>query len=387
MNAEPQAGGAGNGAGNDRPKDGFPTLTVRGGGWVILAGLVLVCAFLGWALSGIFVGDRPVGSGNDPAAYGFVLEPLRAERGWLVGSGSPRDFLPSLDAPTVMRGSEMLRWNDEHRAKYLVSTDRVAGIVVGGEARAYPLAVLNAHEVVNDTLGGVPIAVSYSPLTDSLVVFDRRVDGAERTFHVSGILYNSNLVMYDRAAGAPAGSTEGASLWSQLGLRAIAGPAAARDARIVPLPDCNICSWRMWLDTWPDTTVAMGDPAQASRYKEFSYARYFLSSHVDFPVNGLVPEVPEPSSAARAVDAAAKGQPRSRKTAVVEVREGDARTVLSLGELAARAGASGRVAFSVGGRAFEAVVQAAPLAALVRATDGRPATVIPQLWFAHEARW
>jgi hypothetical protein len=104
-------------------------------------------------------------------------------------------------------------------------------------------------------------------------------------------------------------------------------------------------------------------------------------------VNGLVPEVPEPSSAARAVDAAAKGQPRSRKTAVVEVREGDARAVLSLGELASRAGASGRVEFSVGGRAFEAVVQAAPLAALVRATDGRPATVIPQLWFAHEARW
>ncbi|NBQ14753.1 MAG: DUF3179 domain-containing protein, partial [Proteobacteria bacterium] len=152
MNAEPQAGGAGSGAGSDRTKDGFPTLTVRGGGWVILAGLVLVCAFLGWALSGIFVGDRPVGSGNDPAAYGFVLEPLRAERGWLVGSGSPRDFLPSLDAPMVMRGSEMLRWNEEHRAKYLVTTDRVAGIVVGGQARAYPLSVLNAHEVVNDTL-------------------------------------------------------------------------------------------------------------------------------------------------------------------------------------------------------------------------------------------
>jgi len=188
MNDAPDASGAGNGAGSDAPNAGFPTLTVRGGGWVILAGLVLVCAFLGWALSGIFVGDRPVGSGNDPAAYGFVLEPLRAERGWLVGSGSPRDFLPSLDAPTVMRGSEMLRWNDEHRTKYLVSTDRVAGIVVGGEARAYSLAVLNAHEVVNDTLGGVPIAVSYSPLTDSLVVFDRRVDGAERTFHVSGIL-------------------------------------------------------------------------------------------------------------------------------------------------------------------------------------------------------
>jgi hypothetical protein len=289
----------------------------------------------------------------------------------------------------------VLRWNQEHRMKLLVSTDRVAGIVVNGEARAYPLAILNAHEVVNDVVGGVPVAVTYSPLTDSLVAFDRRVDGRERTFRVSGLLNNANLVMYDVAATAGADADAGtagaagaaSSLWSQLEMRAIAGPAAAERLALTPLPDTNLTSWRLWLAAWPDTQVVTGDPSQSSRYKEFSYARYFLSSHVDFPVNGLVPEVPEPSSAARAVDAAAKGQPRSRKTAVVEVREGDARAVLSLGELASRAGASGRVEFSVGGRAFEAVVQAAPLAALVRATDGRPATVIPQLWFAHEARW
>ena len=79
----------------------------------------------------------------------------RADRGVLVGSGSPRDFLPSLDAPAVMRSADMLRWNAEHRTKYVVSNDRVAGVVVNGEARAYPLAVLNAHEVINDTLGGV----------------------------------------------------------------------------------------------------------------------------------------------------------------------------------------------------------------------------------------
>jgi hypothetical protein len=84
---------------------------------------------------------------------------------------------------------------------------------------------------------------------------------------------------------------------------------------------------------------------------------------------------------------AAKGDPRSRKTAVIEVREGDARVVYSLAELAAKAGDSGRVPFEVGGRQFEATVQPSPLAALVRATDGKPAVVIPQLWFAHEAKW
>lgn len=371
---------------------GFPTLTLRGGGWILLAFVAITCGFLAWAMSGVFTGDRPTGSGNDPAAYGFTLDPLHADRGVLVGSGSPRDFLPSLDAPAVMRGADMLRWNEEHRTRYVVSNDRVAGVVVNGEARAYPLDVLNAHEVINDTLGGVPIAVSYSPLTDSLVVFDRRIDGAERTFHVSGLLYNSNLVMYDRTAGAdgsatPSASTAGASLWSQLGMRAIAGPAAAHDAQLIPLPDANITSWRMWTAVWPDTTVIMGDPAQANRYKEFSYARYYLSPRVDYPVSGLVAALREPTSAAIAMAEAAKGDPRSRKTAVIEVRQGDARVVYSLAELATRADKSGRVAIDVGGRNFEATVQPSPLAALVRATDGKPALVIPQLWFAHEAKW
>jgi len=371
---------------------GFPTLTLRGGGWILLAFVAITCGFLAWAMSGVFTGDRPTGSGNDPAAYGFTLDPLHADRGVLVGSGSPRDFLPSLDAPAVMRGADMLRWNEEHRTRYVVSNDRVAGVVVNGEARAYPLDVLNAHEVINDTLGGVPIAVSYSPLTDSLVVFDRRIDGAERTFHVSGLLYNSNLVMYDRTAGAdgsatPSASTAGASLWSQLGMRAIAGPAAAHDAQLIPLPDANITSWRMWTAVWPDTTVIMGDPAQANRYKEFSYARYYLSPRVDYPVSGLVAALREPTSAAIAMAEAAKGDPRSRKTAVIEVRQGDARAVYSLAELATRADKSGRVAIDVGGRNFEATVQPSPLAAIVRATDGKPALVIPQLWFAHEAKW
>ncbi|MCX5640194.1 MAG: DUF3179 domain-containing (seleno)protein [Planctomycetota bacterium] len=371
---------------------GFPTLTLRGGGWILLAFVAITCGFLAWAMSGVFTGDRPTGSGNDPAAYGFTLDPLHADRGVLVGSGSPRDFLPSLDAPAVMRGADMLRWNEEHRTRYVVSNDRVAGVVVNGEARAYPLDVLNAHEVINDTLGGVPIAVSYSPLTDSLVVFDRRIDGAERTFHVSGLLYNSNLVMYDRTAGTdgsatPSASTAGASLWSQLGMRAIAGPAAAHDAQLIPLPDANITSWRMWTAVWPDTTVIMGDPAQANRYKEFSYARYYLSPRVDYPVSGLVAALREPTSAAIAMAEAAKGDPRSRKTAVIEVRQGDARAVYSLAELATRADKSGRVAIDVGGRNFEATVQPSPLAAIVRATDGKPALVIPQLWFAHEAKW
>jgi hypothetical protein len=360
---------------------GFPTLTFRGGGWVIVATLALLAGFLAWALSGVFMADRPSGHGSDPAAYGFRLEPLLAERETLVGTGNPRDFLPSLDNPSVLRGSDVLRWNSEHRRKLVVSTDRVAGLVVNGEARAYPLSILNAHEVVNDVLGGVPIAVTYSPLTDSLVAFDRRIGGIERTFRVSGLVLDSNLVMYDRVPGQQPGSVDGSSLWSQLGMRAIAGPAAAEGLAITPLPDANITSWRMWLATWPDTGVAQGDPSQSSRYKEFSYARYYLSPNVEFPVKDLVPAVPEPQTPAAALEAARAGKPRSRKTAVVEVREGSERAVHSVAEMVAGA-QDGVYRFTVGGREFEATVQDAPLAVLVRATDRKPAVIVARLWFA-----
>lgn len=374
------------------PRNGFPTLTFRGGGWVIAAAAVLLLAFLAWALSGVFLAERPGGRGTDPANYGFVLEPLLVDRATLVGSGNPRDFLAPLDHPAAIRGSEVLRWNQEHRMKLLVSTDRVAGIVVNGEARAYPLAILNAHEVVNDVVGGVPVAITYSPLTDSLVAFDRRVGGRERTFRVSGLLSNANLVMYDESEAAPAGAgtaapgaagaaAAGSSLWSQLEMRAIAGPAAAEGLSLTALPDTNITSWRLWLAAWPDTQVATGDPSQASRYKEFSYARYFLTPRVEYPVKDLVPAVPEPQTPNAALEAARAGKPRSRKTAVVEVREGNDRTVLSVAEMVAGA-TDGTYRFTVGGRAFEATVQDAPLAVLVRAADGKPAMVVARLWFA-----
>lgn len=375
-----------------RHPDGFPTLTLRGGGWIIVAFALVLGAFLAWAVSGIFVGERPVGGGSDPASYGFRLEPLAVPSATLVGTGNPRDFLVPLDMPATIRGSEVLRWNQEHRGKLVVSNDRVAGVVVNGEARAYPLAMLNAHEVINDVLGGVPVAVTFSPLTDSLVVFDRRVGGTERMFGVSGLLLDSNLVIYDRAADAPgADGADGTdahepSLWAQLPMRAIAGPAAAQGLRLAALPDANVCSWRMWSAAWPDTTVILGDPSQSKRYKELSYARYCLTPRVDFPVAGLMPPSPEPQSADAAVEAARAGAPRTRKAAVVEVREPGERATFSLAELAAKAGDGERTEVTVGGRTFDVTVQRAPLAALVRARDGGPAMVVPQLWFAWRDR-
>jgi hypothetical protein len=100
-----------------------------------------------------------------------------------------KDALQALVDPPTVAGSDIKRINADQRGKFLVSSDRVIGVSLNGAHRAYPLQVMNCHEIVNDTLGGVPIAVTYNPLCDSVVVFERELDGETLVFGVSGLLY------------------------------------------------------------------------------------------------------------------------------------------------------------------------------------------------------
>src|SRR5262245_58043846 len=166
----------------------------------------------------------------------------------------------------------MQRRNDPKYGKYMVGSDIVIGVAINGEARAYPMHVIYVHQIINDTLGGVPIAITYEWLSDSVVVFDRRPpgsgepasgartadtavahrseDGRPLEFHHAGLVYNSNLVMYDpnekrTSASDPVYGAGGESLWSQLLGAAISGPAAARQARLTIVP-CELATWADW---------------------------------------------------------------------------------------------------------------------------------------------
>ncbi len=123
--------------------------------------------------------------------------------------GPPKDGIPSIDAPRFASVDEV--------ATALQPTEPVMTVVIDGDARAYPLRILMWHEIVNDTVGDFPIAVTYCPLCNSAMVFERTVAGAPTTFGTTGKLRNSDLVMYDRA-------TE--SWWQQLEGRAIVGERA-----------------------------------------------------------------------------------------------------------------------------------------------------------------
>lgn len=110
----------------------------------------------------------------------------------IVSGGPPPDGIPSIDDPKFV--------SIEEADKFLQDGDQVVGLNINGDIRAYPLQILVWHEIVNDNVGGTPVAVTYCPLCFTNQVFNRTVNGQTVEFGTSGKLYNSNLVMYDRTS-------------------------------------------------------------------------------------------------------------------------------------------------------------------------------------------
>ena len=118
----------------------------------------------------------------------------------IISGGPPKDGIPSIDNPRFMPASKV-------NSQDLAPTEPVIGLTINGKSRAYPLRILTWHEIVNDELAGTPVTVTYCPLCNSTIVFDRRIDGKVLDFGTTGKLRNSDMVMYDR-------QTE--SWWQQL---------------------------------------------------------------------------------------------------------------------------------------------------------------------------
>ncbi len=168
--------------------------------------------------------------------------------------GTPRDAIPAIIEPAfgpdwsgVSLEARTVDFGVRRIEPRLAPFDRVVGVVEGGRARAYPLRVLGWHEVVNEAFGG-PLLVTYCPLCGSAVVARRRVAGTERTFGVTGLLWNDNLVMYD---------VESDSLWSQVAAAAIRGPLTGTELELVP---STLARWDEWRAEHPDTDVLLPPP-------------------------------------------------------------------------------------------------------------------------------
>ena len=175
-----------------------------------------------------------------------------------IGSSDPRDAIPPLDDPKFESVDDASQWLD--------GREPVAFLELDGEARAYPLRILTWHELVNDEVAGVPVAVTYCPLCNSAVGFDRRVDGETLRFGVSGLLRKSDLVMWDQ-------QTE--SLWQQITGEAIVGELAGTQLEVIPTP---IVSWADFQKSFPDGTVLSRDTGFSRAYGTNPYDYYDSSS-------------------------------------------------------------------------------------------------------------
>lgn len=191
-----------------------------------------------------------------------------------IRSGGPtKDGIPALTNPTFI---------DAKYARYLLPEDRVIGFVAGNEARAYPLRILDYHEIVNDRVADIPVAVTYCPLCDSAAIFDRRTPLGERDFGVSGLLHNSNVLMYDRG-GRPE------SLWSQVKSEGISGPATEQALQSLPL---ELTTWQDWQSRYPRTKVLSPETGHRRDYNRNPYAGYFDQPRLIFPARPTSDRLP-----------------------------------------------------------------------------------------------
>jgi len=177
----------------------------------------------------------------------------------IVSGGPKRDGIPPIDHPRFEAAADADRWLDDRHPVVVVRA--------GGEVRAYPLGILIWHEIVNDEVGGVPVTVTYCPLCNTALVFDRRLGGRVLDFGTSGRLRMSDLVMYDR-------QTE--SWWQQAVGEAIVGELTGERLEAVP---ANTHGWATARELYPDVKVLSRDTGfpeyeASGRYGQNPYAGY-----------------------------------------------------------------------------------------------------------------
>lgn len=340
---------------------------------MVIASIALVLVVAVWAVAGVMLGHQRVGDGTTIESYGFDLSHLSVPRSAMTASGLSRDSIAALDDPKVVDGRDVPKLNAQQRRKVVVSSERVLGVVVNGTARAYPMRILSAHEVINDTIAGVPVAILYSPLGDTAMVVQRDIAGQTRRFGASGLLLRSTLIAYDRDA-------EIASLWSPLERRAIAGPLVAHE--LEALPGVALTSWASWLAQHPESEIIVGDPAWQRRYTSVSYTRYFGDTTLYFPV------VPLPTAAELERDQLLVKSPM---IALRDPRDAQRWLVVPTSTIVKAIGSAAGAGFiEIEGLRLHATLAPAatptePPGVILLRDDGEPLLTVPTLWFAWHA--
>ncbi len=197
---------------------------------------------------------------------GFDLTDSLIPAEQIYAGGPARDGIPSIDQP---------RFISPDQDQLLEPDSLVVGIELNGISRAYPIAILNWHELVNDVVGSQSIVVTYCPLCGTALVFDATMAESKLQFGVSGLLYNSDLLLYDR-------NTQ--SLWSQITGEAINGPM--KGAKLKQLP-AVLTSWQRWHTEHPASQILSTETGYRRDYHRSPYGDYNSSPVIYFPIEFL----------------------------------------------------------------------------------------------------
>lgn len=187
-------------------------------------------------------------SGNPPSSPEWLIPENLVQEG-----GPGKDGIPALFGPTFISVEE---------ATYLEDEDMVLGLKVGNDIRAYPHRILDWHEIINDWVGGLRLAITYCPLTGTGIGWNRDVEGEITSFGSSGLLYNTNLIPYDR---------ESDSNWSQMLLKCVNGERAGTKIETTQLVETT---WATWKSIYPETRVVSRFTGYGRNYLLYPYGNY-----------------------------------------------------------------------------------------------------------------
>jgi hypothetical protein len=196
---------------------------------------------------------------------GFDLAASVVPADQIMQGGPPKDGIPSIDKPKFIKASEV---------SFFKGSERVLGVARNGIAKAYPVRILNWHEIVNDQFGAEPVAVTFCPLCGTGMAYLSRAGDRQLSFGVSGLLYNSDVLLFDRQTN---------SLWSQILSQAINGPMKGTRLTSIPL---SHTTWADWKKRYPDTLMLSNDTGFERDYGRDPYEGYAQNPAILFPVNG-----------------------------------------------------------------------------------------------------
>ncbi|MCK0135920.1 DUF3179 domain-containing protein [Arenibacter sp. S6351L] len=226
---------------------------------------LLVCACIALLYScSSSSSDEVLGPGQEGVNPPVVNLEWSIPKTEVFDGGPGKDGIPALDHP---------KFTNVQNIDYLNDTDLVIGIKNGEEIKAYPHAILDWHEIVNDNISNVLVAVTYCPLTGTGIGWNRRVKGTVTTFGVSGLLYNTNLIPYDRATG---------SNWSQILNESVNGSLIGEKIDLISLFETD---WKTWKSLFPNSQILSSDTGFSRTYGVSPYGDYNTNnSRFLFPV-------------------------------------------------------------------------------------------------------